>query len=91
MFQIVIIIQYPTSITAKTRYILIDTIASENGKRQNNALFKLTYLLSYLKSRDAIKILKIPACGRNFLNPSPLFKKGLYQQKRRYFVPKNNL
>ena len=33
---------------------LIDTIASNNGYRQNNTLFKLTYQLSYSKSRDAI-------------------------------------
>ena len=33
---------------------LIDTTASNIGYRQNNALFKLTYLLSYPHSRDAI-------------------------------------
>ena len=41
--------------TMKTRpNSLIGTIASNKGYGQNNTLVKLTYLLSYPQSRDAI-------------------------------------
>ena len=40
---------------------LIDRIASSNGYRQNNDLLKLTYLLLYSSSRDAIASKKLNA------------------------------
>ena len=45
---------------------------------------------SHLKGDLNWKIPKISASCRNFLDPLPLFKKGPYRQKHRYFVPNGN-
>ena len=46
---------------------------------------------SSLGATSIEKIPKISASGRNFLDPlPPLFEKGPYRWKRRYFVPNSN-
>ena len=54
--------------------------------------FVFDFLMFHCQGATSIeKIPKISASGRNFLDPlPPLFEKGPYRRKRRYFVPNSN-
>ena len=57
----------------------------------SNTLYQIPFIKYLLGATSIGKIPKISASGRNFLDPlPPLFEKGPYRRKRRYFVPNSN-